>query len=68
MAAPSLVSSFLAAHIGSGDEISFPLAIDLAGAGTEVYVRKKPPSGRARDIYQAPIRYAARPDGGFLRT
>ena len=56
-----LVSSLLAAHMRSGDEISFPLAIDFAGGGTEVYVRKKPTSGRSRDLYQAPIRYAAQP-------
>ncbi|HEY6273397.1 MAG TPA: hypothetical protein VIX19_15570 [Terriglobales bacterium] len=56
-----LVSSFLAAHVGSGDEISFPLAIDSPATGTEVYVRKKPASRQLRDIYQAPIRYAAQP-------
>lgn len=56
-----VVSSHMAAHITPGDEISFPLAIDSASAGTELYVRKTSPSGRARDLYQAPIRYAAQP-------
>jgi hypothetical protein len=56
-----LVSSFLAAHIAPGDEVNFPLAVDSAGAGTEVYVRKQWPSYRIRDIYQAPIRYATQP-------
>jgi hypothetical protein len=56
-----LVSNFLAAHIGPGDEIDFPLAIDSSGAGTELYVRKTSSSGRSRDLYQAPISYAAQP-------
>lgn len=56
-----VVSSYLAAHIRPGDEISFPLTIDSASAGTELYVRKSSSSGRASDLYQAPIRYAAQP-------
>src|SRR5213080_1478458 len=56
-----LVSSFLAAHIRPGDEIDFPPAIDSAGAGTELYIRKTSSSGRSRDLYQAPICYAAQP-------
>src|SRR5436309_9426605 len=56
-----LVSNFLAAHIRPGDEIDFPLAIDSAGAGTELYIRKTSSSGRSRDLYQAPICYAAQP-------
>ena len=35
-----LLSAFLAAHVRPGDEIDFPLAIDSAGAGTELYIRK----------------------------
>src|SRR5215472_12616788 len=54
-----LVSKFLAAHIGPGDEISFPLATD--SAGTEIYIRKDSPSTRSLDAYQAPINYAAQP-------
>jgi hypothetical protein len=56
-----LISKFLAAHIGPGDEISFPLAIDADGAGTEIYTRKTSPSAGNHDVYQAPIGYAAQP-------
>jgi hypothetical protein len=56
-----LVTNFLSAQIRRGDEISFPLTIESASAGTEVYIRKPSPSGRASDLYQAPIRYAAQP-------
>jgi len=56
-----LVSKFLAAQIGPGDEIAFPLAIDSVGARTELYIRKASSSPRSRDLYQAPISYAAQP-------
>ncbi len=56
-----LLSAFLAAHVRPGDEIDFPLAIDSAGAGTELYIRKASSSRRSRDLYQAPICYAAQP-------
>src|SRR5437667_11874674 len=56
-----LVSTFFAAHVRPGDEIDFPLAIDRAGTGTELYIRKASPSGRSRDLYQAPMCYAAQP-------
>ena len=56
-----LLSNFLGALIRPGDEINFPLANDSAGAGTEIYIRKTSSSGRSRDLYQAPISYAARP-------
>jgi hypothetical protein len=56
-----LLSNFLAAFIRPGDEITFPLTIGSAGAGTEIYIRKTSFSGRSRDLYQAPISYAARP-------
>ena len=55
------VSKFLAAHIGPGDEITFPLAIDSADARTELYVRTGSSSGRNRDLYQSPIRYVVQP-------
>jgi len=56
-----LVSNFLSGQIRCGDEVSFPLAVDSASAGTEIYVRKPSSSARASDLYQAPIRYAAQP-------
>jgi hypothetical protein len=56
-----LLSNFLGALIRPGDAITFPLDINSAGAGTEIYIRKTSFSGRSRDLYQAPISYAARP-------
>ena len=56
-----LLSNFLAAFIRSGDEITFPLTIDSAGAGTEIYIRKTSSGGRGRDLYQTPVSYVAQP-------
>src|SRR5437867_9763999 len=56
-----LVSNFLAAHIRPGDEIKFPLVLDSAAVGTEIYIRKTSHSARSRDVYQGPIGYAAQP-------
>ncbi len=56
-----LVSNFLGALIRPGDEINFPLPTDSPGRGTEIYIHKNLFSGRSRDLYQAPIRYAAKP-------
>ncbi len=56
-----LVSNFLAAHIRPGDQINFPVVLDSVGAGTEIYIRRTSPSARSRDVYQAPIGYAAQP-------
>ena len=56
-----LLSNFLGAHIRPSDEIEFPLAIDSAGAGTELYIHKTSPPTRSRDLYQAPISYATQP-------
>jgi hypothetical protein len=56
-----LLSNFLGTLIRPGDEINFPLTNDSAGAGTEIYIRKTSSSGRSRDLYQAPISYAAQP-------
>jgi hypothetical protein len=56
-----LLTNFLGALIRPGDEISFPVASVSAGGGTEIYIRKTSSSGRSRDLYQAPISYAAKP-------
>src|SRR5215467_11481602 len=56
-----LLSNILAAHIRPGDEIDFPLALDSAGAGTEIYVRRTSTSARTHDLYNAPLGYAAQP-------
>ena len=49
-----LVSNVLGAQIRPGDEITFPLAIDSLGAGTELCIRKTFSPGRNHDLYQAP--------------
>jgi hypothetical protein len=56
-----LLSNFLGTLIQSGDEINFPLPTDSAETGSEIYVHKSSFSGRNRDIYLAPISYAAQP-------
>ena len=56
-----LVSNFLGTHIRSGDEIGFPVVLDSASVGTEIYIRKTSAAAQSRDIYQAPISYAAQP-------
>jgi len=56
-----LISNFLGALIRPGDEIDFPLPIYSISAGAEIYIRKISSSGRSRDLYQAPISYAAQP-------
>ncbi len=56
-----LISNFLGAHIRPGDEIEFPLAINSAGAGTELYIHKTSSPTRSRDLYQAPISCATQP-------
>jgi hypothetical protein len=56
-----LLSNFRGALIRPGDQINFRLANDSVGAGTEIYVRKTSSSAQSRDLYQAPISYAAQP-------
>lgn len=56
-----LVSNFLASFIRPGDELGFPLALEAANAGTEIYIRNPNPEPRRRDIFQAPIGYATHP-------
>ena len=51
--APVLVPAFLAAYLGSGDEIELPLGSNQAG--TEIHVRKNAAARRLRELYQAPI-------------
>src|SRR6516162_8043269 len=51
-----LVSNILARHIRPGDEIDFPLALESASAGTEIYVRRTSTSGRTHDLYNTPLR------------
>jgi len=57
--APVLVPAFLAAYLGSGDEIELPLGSHQAG--TEIHVRKNAASRRLRELYQTPIGCVTRP-------
>jgi hypothetical protein len=56
-----LLSNFLGTLIQLGDEISFPVPSDSTEAGAEIYIRQSPSSRLGRDLYQAPISYAATP-------
>ncbi len=56
-----LVSKFLASFIRPGDELRFPLSLEAANAGTEIYIRNPNPESRRRDIFQAPVGYATQP-------
>lgn len=57
--APVLVPAFLAAYLGSGDEIEVPIAPNQTGV--EIHVRKNPASRRLRQLYQAQIGYVGQP-------
>src|SRR5215813_4182001 len=57
--APIRVPAFLAAYLGSGDEIQVPLGSNQVG--TEIHVRKNAASRRIRELYQAPIGYVTQP-------
>jgi hypothetical protein len=57
--APILVPAFLAAYLGSGDEIQVPLGSNQVG--TEIHVRKNAAPRLIRELYQAPIGYVTRP-------
>src|SRR5258708_21996716 len=48
-----LVSNFLASFIRAGDELLFPVELDAADVGTQIYIRKTNPEGRRRDVFQA---------------
>jgi curved DNA-binding protein CbpA len=56
-----LLSSFLASFISPGDDVRFPLAIESADAGTEIYICNARSQRGRRDICQASIGYAAQP-------
>lgn len=57
--APVIVPDFLAADLGSGDEIEIPLGPNQAGV--EIHVRKNPSSRRMREFYQASIGCVTQP-------
>jgi len=50
----------IAAHIGPGDDVSFPLP-DSSIATAEILVIKNTLTGSGRDVYEAPIGYVTQP-------
>lgn len=56
-----LVSNFLAFSIRTGDELLFPLELQAANAGTEIYIRNTNTQQRRQDTLQAEIGYATQP-------
>jgi hypothetical protein len=56
-----LVSNFLASFIRAGDELLFPVELEAADAGTQIYIRNTNLEDRRRDVFQAEIGYATRP-------
>ncbi len=56
-----LVSNFLASFIRAGDELLFPLELEAADTGTQIYIRKTDPEERRWDIFEAEIGYATQP-------
>jgi hypothetical protein len=57
--APIIVTAFLGAYMGSGDEIEVP--IGPIQTDVEIHVRKNPASRRLRELYQARIAYVTYP-------
>jgi hypothetical protein len=56
-----LVSNFLASFVHAGDELLFPLELQAANAGTEIYIRNMNAQERRQDTFQAEIGYATQP-------
>jgi len=56
-----LVSNFLASFIRTGDELLFPVELEAADAGTQIYIRNTNPQESRRDVFQAEIGYATQP-------
>ena len=56
-----LLSNFLASFIHPGDELLFPLEVQAAHAGTQIYVRKTNPQDRRQDVFQTEIGYVTQP-------
>jgi hypothetical protein len=56
-----LVSNFFASFVHAGDELLFPLDLQAANAGTEIYIRNTNTQERRQDTFQAEIGYATQP-------
>jgi hypothetical protein len=56
-----LVSNFLGSFIHARDDLRFPLELERANAGTQIYIRNTNPEERRRDVFQAEIGYVTQP-------
>jgi hypothetical protein len=56
-----LISNFLASFVHAGDELLFPLELQAANAGMEIYIRNTRTQERRQDTFQAEIGYATQP-------
>jgi hypothetical protein len=56
-----LVSTFLASFIRAGNELLFPVELEAADAGTQIYIRNTNPEERRRDVFRAEIGYVTQP-------
>lgn len=56
-----LVPPFIASHIATGDEITFPLDCLSASEETEILVKKKSHFAHSSELYQAPVGYVTQP-------
>ena len=56
-----LVSNLLASFIRAGDELLFPLELEAADAGTQIYICNTNPEERRRDTFQTEIGCASQP-------
>lgn len=56
-----LISNFLASFVRDRDELLFPLELETAGAGTQIYIRNRNSEEKRRNVFQAEIGYASQP-------
>ncbi|MGH9737485.1 MAG: hypothetical protein ACRD4X_02745 [Candidatus Acidiferrales bacterium] len=56
-----LLSNFLAGFVRTGDELLFPLELQAAGGGTQIYICNTSTLERRKDAFQAEIGYATQP-------
>jgi hypothetical protein len=56
-----LLSNFVASFVNTGDTLLFPLELQAANAGTEIYIHNTNAQERRKDTFQAEIGYATQP-------
>ena len=56
-----LLSNFLASFIRPGDELCFPVGLEAADVGTQLYIRNTNDRERRQDAFQAEVGYATQP-------